>query len=159
MNLELIVDGYNLMWTTATLNPVARIDFNKAKDLLLKLLSAYQKRIPESLVLVLDGYKGASPYTRRIQEEGVEMVVTGKGITADRWIMDTLSREGFQGAVVTSDHEIKDFASSRRVAVITSGNFEKQMMDCLKSDKALMDEIHGKKREYQALHKRRQGRR
>jgi predicted RNA-binding protein with PIN domain len=152
--MSLLIDGYNLMWAMDALNPVARMNFDMALQLLMKLLTAYAARTaPGEVVLVLDGYRGASPYTRYQEEGGMQVVITGRGITADRWMMDAMSRQGFEGTAVTGDGEILKFARSRGVPCITSKKFESLLMEEARHDKALMDEMHSRKRQFRKLQK------
>jgi len=141
------------MWALGVLNPVARINFSLAKDTLTRIVIAYSKTIEDNVFLVLDGYKGTFPYTQRLREGGIEVVITAKGLIADQWIIDTISREDFQGKVVTSDREIIRAAERRNVPVTTSGSFEKEVMKAIEYDLELMDEVFGLKREYQTKYK------
>lgn len=156
--MQIIVDGYNLMWTTRTLNPVARFKFGKAKGLLTRMMDKYAEESGDDVVLVYDGYKGSSPYTRRYDEDNIEVVVTARGMNADRWIMDTVGRNGFEGAVVSSDREIVKYVKSQGIEVITSRTFENRVMDELKDNKEFMDEIHEAKRHFKQIHQKRHGR-
>lgn len=151
---KIVIDGYNLMWTTDTLNPVARYKFDLARDLLEKMLAEYASRVKEKVILVLDGYKGSKLYTVHKQKNDLEIVITAKGVNADRWIIETISRDDFEGAVVSSDREIVNFAKSHGAELITSKTFEHQMMGEIKDNRQLMDEIHDYKRKFRRRHRR-----
>ncbi|MFP4498486.1 MAG: NYN domain-containing protein [Vulcanimicrobiota bacterium] len=153
--MDIIIDAYNLMWTTRTLNPVARFNFGKAARFLERLISIYSKKVEENVILVFDGYKSGHPYTRHENRDGLEVVITGKGITADDWIIEQMQKHHIKGSVVTSDKEIKDAARKNGVNIITSRSFENELMETLKSNRELMDELHELKREYKQKHKRR----
>ncbi len=154
----ILIDGYNLMWTTATLNPVARFDFNHARDLLILMLRAYQDHSGDEVILVLDGYKGRSPYARRVEREGIGIVITGRGMTADRWIMSAVERPGFDGRVVSSDREIVNFCRSRNVPVTSSGSFEKILMECVEKRRDLSDTLKSRRGHFRGRFKGRRGR-
>jgi predicted RNA-binding protein with PIN domain len=152
--MEIIIDGYNVMWASGILNPVARFNFDLARQLLIKILKEYENKTKDKLILVLDGYKGTYPYTRHTQEDDLEIVITGKGINADHWIMETIKDGNFKGAIVTSDREIINFAKSRDVAVITAGVFEKKIMEEIKENKELYKELTDLRGEYLSRHSR-----
>jgi predicted RNA-binding protein with PIN domain len=153
--MELLVDGYNIMWAFKNLNPIARTNFDLARKLLIKLLSAYNRYTEENVILVLDGYKGDFPYNRIVEEDGIDVVITGHGINADRWIMEAISSVNFEGSIVTSDKEIIDYAKSRNVPVITAGTFEKILMEVIKPQQDLLEEIRHLESEYSRRYKAR----
>ncbi len=129
------------MWAMDSLNIIARKNFNLAREMLEKIICAYAKYIKDDVFLVLDGYKGTCPYTQRVSMEGIEVVVTGKGINADMWIMDTIAIKGFSGSVVTSDRQIIRSAERKNIPVITSGRFEKTVMKTIGYEFKLLDEL------------------
>jgi ribosomal protection tetracycline resistance protein len=146
--MELLVDGYNVMWTFKELNRIARTNFDLARNLLIKLLSVYDKYVEEDIVLVLDGYKGAFPYTRRQSQDGIDIVVTGNGKNADHWIMEKISDEKFEGAVVTSDREIIRKSEKENVPVITAGTFERKVMETVQQETEILNEIHEQSKQH-----------
>ncbi len=151
--MEFVVDGYNLMWTSQVLNPVARFNFSLARKLLTKMLSAYSKASGNRITLVLDGYKGKFPYTQITTENGIEVVVTASGVNADRWIMENALRDGYNATIVSSDREIVNFARAKSIPLMTSKTFENRVMAKIRKNKALMDEVYNYSRFFRRRHK------
>ena len=156
--MQLLIDGYNLMWASNDLNVIARKNFNLAREMLEKLIIAYSKTVEDEVFLVLDGYRGTCPYTQRVTKEGVEVVITGKGKNADLWMIETMAIKGFRGSIVTSDREIMRSAERRNIEVITSGKFEKRLMNAIGYELALLNELRDLKRKYQPVRKRKKRR-
>jgi ribosomal protection tetracycline resistance protein len=147
--LEILIDGYNLMWASENLGPIAKLDFNTARDYLQKILNAYAKTTNDKIILVLDGYKSQFPYTRREAADHLEIILTARGTTADRWIMDTVAREGFEGTVVSSDHEIADFSRRKGATVVTSKKFEGVLLEAIKNETEFLKELSAAKKSFQ----------
>jgi predicted RNA-binding protein with PIN domain len=139
--MDILIDGYNIMWTFKNLNRIARVNFDLARDLLIKLMIAYSRYTKENIVLVFDGYRGAFPYTRQQNQDGIDIVITGNGIDADQWIKEAISGDSFKGKIVTSDRAIIEKAKSQNVPVITAGTFEKIVFEVTRQEHDILDEI------------------
>lgn len=122
----LLVDGYNVIFAWDELKGLAAVGIDTAKDRLVSLLSAYQSITDYRVVLVFDGYrvKGGSGSNTRF--EGIEVVHTKEGLTADQYI-ERYTKENSRKKEITvasSDGLIQQITRGHDCRVISSKELE-----------------------------------
>jgi predicted RNA-binding protein with PIN domain len=126
MPLELIIDGYNLIRQSDTFRRLDARSLEQGRDALLARLAAYQKTRGHPVTVVFDGWGGFNLDSTIQRQQGITVIYTGKGETADDWIKRKLERMQY-GAVVTSDRDIGRHAERVGIAAIPSRLFERKM--------------------------------
>ncbi len=126
MPLELIIDGYNLIRQSDTFRRLDARSLEQGREALLKRLAAYKKIRNHPITVVFDGWGGVNVESTMQRHQGIQVIYTGKGETADDWIKRRLERMQY-GAVVTSDRDIGRYAERLGIAAIPSRLFERRM--------------------------------
>jgi len=149
MPLELIIDGYNLIRQSDTFRRLDARKLEQGREALLTRLAAYKKTRNHPITVVFDGWGGFSPVSTVQSQQGIMVVYTGKGETADDWIKRKIEKMQY-GAVVTSDRDIGRSAERAGLVVIPSRAFERRMEQALAGDiKGMaMDEEEGEEEEF-----------
>lgn len=136
MPLEIIIDGYNLIRQSRSLRRLDAQSLEQGREALLERLIAYRQVRAHPITVVFDGWGGFNLSSTRTTHEGIKVVFTAQGQTADEWI--TARVEGVQyGVVVTSDREIGRSAERAGLVVIPSPTFERRI------EAALTGEMEG----------------
>ena len=101
----LIVDGYNIIFAWDGLKELAAHDLAAARQRLIEVLANYRGFVRCELVLVFDGYKIKGNQGERYEDQGLYVVYTKEGETADMYIEKLLREIGKNYAVrvATSD--------------------------------------------------------
>jgi predicted RNA-binding protein with PIN domain len=134
--MRIIVDGYNFIGRDKGL----RGDLEKKRRLLIEQLSAYRRIKGFPVTVVFDGGDFGG---EREQTGGIEVIYSGRGVTADEVIcrMAEELREGC--TVASSDREVQRRVRSSGGISIYSGEFEKRLQAALHpaapSEKELME--------------------
>ena len=118
MNTTLIVDGYNVINSWPELNRLKEENLAHARDKLQEIMAGYGAFKGCQVVLVFDAYLSAANETLEMQD-GVAVVYTGEGQTADSYIEKLaygLVRQRQTVYVVTSDW-------AEQLAVLGAGAF------------------------------------
>ena len=99
----LIVDGYNIIFAWETLAETAKDDLDAARRRLQDILSSYAGFTKCHLVLVFDSYR--QPGGEKNRSQGIQVVYTQQGQTADQYIQDLAAQIGssYTVRVATSD--------------------------------------------------------
>ena len=99
----LIVDGYNIIFAWETLAETAKDDLDAARRRLQDILSSYAGFTKCHLVLVFDSYR--QPGGEKNRTQGIQVVYTQQGQTADQYIQDLAAQIGssYTVRVATSD--------------------------------------------------------
>ena len=99
----LIVDGYNMVFAWETLAETAKTDLDAARRRLCDMLSSYAGFTKTHLVVVFDSYR--TPGGEKLRSQGIQIVFTREGETADRYIQEQAARIGgsYSVRVATSD--------------------------------------------------------
>ena len=119
MPIHLIIDGYNLLGVRGGL----RGDVEAKREALIRDLAGYRQRKGHPVTVVFDGWRSGNPLERAQWREGLEVVYSRQGETADTVIKRLAERYGSDCAVVSSDHEIGNFARAHGSTVLTSGEY------------------------------------
>jgi hypothetical protein len=123
MPMHLIIDGYNLLGVRGGL----RGDVEARREQLIRDLVGYRQRKGHPLMVVFDGWRSGHPVERAEWREGIEVVFSRQGEQADAVVKRLAEKYGADCAVVSSDHEIVNFARAHGSMVITSGDFETRL--------------------------------
>ena len=123
MPVHLIIDGYNLLGVRGGL----RGDVEARRERLIRDLIGYRQRKGHPLTVVFDGWRSGHPVERAEWREGIEVVYSKQGEQADAVVKRLAEKYGSDCAVVSSDHEIVNFARACGSTVITSGEFEMRL--------------------------------
>ena len=121
--IHLVVDGYNLLGVRGGL----RGDVEARREALIRELAGYRQRKGYPLTVVFDGWRSGHPVEHGEWREGIEVVFSRQGETADAVIKRLAAKYGSDSAVVSSDREIGNFARAQGSTIITSGEFETRL--------------------------------
>ena len=95
----LIVDGYNMVFAWQELRPLAQGDIDAARRRLCDLLSSYAGFKKCTTVVVFDGYKHKGSPGEKQLANGLRVVYTAEGETADAYIQGLAAQIGKNYAV------------------------------------------------------------
>jgi predicted RNA-binding protein with PIN domain len=123
MPVHLIIDGYNLLGVRGGL----RGDVEAQREQLIRDLAGYRQRKGHGVTVVFDGWRSGHPVERAEWREGIVVVYSKQGEQADAVVKRLAEKYGADCAVVSSDHEIGNFARAQGCMVITSGDFETRL--------------------------------
>src|SRR5713101_7291178 len=123
MPTHLIIDGYNLLGVRGGL----RGDVEAKREALIRDLAGYRHRKGHPVTVVFDGWRSGQPVERAEWREGVEVIFSKHGEQADAVVKRLAEKYGSDCAVVSSDHEVVNFARAHGSTVITSGQFETRL--------------------------------
>ncbi len=123
MPIHLIIDGYNLLGVRGGL----RGDVEAKREQLIRDLAGYRQRKGHPVTVVFDGWRAGHPVEHAEWREGLEVVYSRQGETADTVVKRLAERYGSDCAIVSSDHEIVNFARAHGSTVLTSGEFETRL--------------------------------
>lgn len=140
--MELVIDGYNVIRQSPELAPHDALDIEEGRRALIARLAEYRRIRGHKIkiTVVFDGWGSPHVSTQRVTERGVTVLFTRQGETADAWIKEHLGQMA-NGAVVTSDRDIRDFAGRAGVVAIGADEFERRMDEAIYADmKGLYEE-------------------
>ena len=123
MPIHLIIDGYNLLGVRGGL----RGDVESRREALIRELAGYRQRKGHPLTVVFDGWRSGHSTERGEWREGIEVVYSRQGETADAVVKRLAEKYGLDCAVVSSDHEVSNFSRARGCTVMSSGEFETRL--------------------------------
>lgn len=123
MPTHLIIDGYNLLGVQGGL----RGDVEAKREALIRDLAGYRRRKGHPVTVVFDGWRSGHPVERAEWREGLEVVYSRQGEQADAVVKRLAEKYGSDCAVVSSDHEIVNFARAHGSQVLTAGEFETRL--------------------------------
>lgn len=123
MPTHLIIDGYNLLGVRGGL----RGDVEAKREALIRDLAGYRRRKGHPVTVVFDGWRSGHPVERAEWREGLEVVYSRQGEQADAVVKRLAEKYGSDCAVVSSDHEIVNFARAHGSQVLTAGEFETRL--------------------------------
>jgi len=121
--IHLVVDGYNLLGVRGGL----RGDVEARREALIRELAGYRQRKGYPLTVVFDGWRSGQAVEHGDWREGIEVIYSRKGETADTVIKRLAEKFGSDAAVVSSDREVTAFARAHGSTIISSGEFETRL--------------------------------
>ncbi len=125
--MHLIIDGYNLLHVSRSLNRLNSIQLQWERDRLIDQLSTYQKLKPCRITVVFDGWQGGWNTEKGERKKGIELIYSKLGEKADEVIKRLAKEKGSGAIVITSDREVTKFAERMAVAVIPSEQFREKL--------------------------------
>lgn len=127
MALHLMIDGYNLLHVTRSLNRLSPAELQLERDRLIRELSTYRRLNSIEITVVFDGWQGGWNTEKRERKNGIELIFSKLGEKADEVIKRLVREKGAGVIVVTSDREISRYAERMAIAVIPSDQFRDKM--------------------------------
>ncbi len=122
MGTHIIIDGYNLLGVFTGVGLGVR-DIEAEREKLLDAISTYRKVKDGKVTVVFDGTRSGNLQRSKVQENGVTVIFSSHGETADQVVMEIAGGSGSGVTVVTSDREIIDYCEARRIVCLRSGEF------------------------------------
>ncbi len=123
--MHLVIDGYNLIHQSPELEMAEAM--GQGVDALATALNLYRKKKQHKITLVLDG--GPDQNTSRHAVQGIPVVMSGTGRTADDVIADMASHHGQGLTVVTNDRELQGRCQGHGSHVVDASDFAQRMME------------------------------
>jgi uncharacterized protein len=127
MAVHLIIDGYNLIRQSPTLEKIDRHDIERGREALIDRLAAYKKIRGYPVTVVFDGADALPGMDGSDREKGVCVRFSRHGETADAVIKRMADREKEKALVITSDQGVADYCAFRGASVVGSREFEERM--------------------------------
>lgn len=127
MTVHIIIDGYNLIRQSPSLEKIDRQDLQRGREVLIERLAAYKKVKGYPVTVVFDGAEALPGMDASDREKGIRIRFSRHGETADAVIKRMAARDKEKALVVSSDHAVADFCLSRGASVVGSREFEERM--------------------------------
>lgn len=127
MAVHIIIDGYNLIRQSPSLEKIDRQDLQSGREVLVDRLAVYKKIKGYPVTVVFDGADALPGMDVSDREKGIRIRFSRHGETADAVIKHMAAREKEKALVVSSDHGVADFCRSCGASVVDSREFEERM--------------------------------
>ncbi|MDO9515826.1 MAG: NYN domain-containing protein [Syntrophales bacterium] len=126
--MHIIIDGYNLIRQSDSLRRLERLSLERGRGELIRRVAGYRRLRGHKMTVVFDGWMTGPAEEERLREDGVHIVYSGRGETADEVIKRMARAErGSEIIVVSSDREVADSAVKAGGVAISSPEFEERM--------------------------------
>ncbi len=126
--MHIIIDGYNLIRQSDSLRRLERLSLEEGRSELIRRIAGYRRLRGHKMTVVFDGWMAGSAEEERLREDGVHVVYSRRGETADEVIKRMARAErGSEIIVVSSDREVADSAVKAGGVAISSPEFEERM--------------------------------
>jgi predicted RNA-binding protein with PIN domain len=129
---RLIVDGYNVIHAWVPLKRLLGVSLEAARDKLVERLGVYAMVSGAEVTVVFDAHHSSARMNSEEEIEGVKVVFTRKGHSADRVIERTAYAAVGSGdmiTVATSDRVQRDMVRGMGGAVIDALELERRVID------------------------------
>ncbi len=129
---RLVVDGYNIIHAWPSLKRLLGVSLEAARDKLIERLSVYGLVTGAEVTVVFDSHQKASRTNAEQLVEGVRVIFTRRGHSADQVIERIAYEATGAGGVVTvatSDHSQSDMVRGMGGAVISATELERRVLD------------------------------
>ncbi|HEV2034912.1 MAG TPA: NYN domain-containing protein [Candidatus Dormibacteraeota bacterium] len=129
---KLIVDGYNVIHAWMPLKRLLDVSLEVARDKLVERLSVYAMVTGSEVTVVFDAHHSAARTNSEELVEGVRVMFTRKGHSADHVIERIAYAAGAAGdaiTVATSDRTQRDLVRGMGGAVIDARELERRVVD------------------------------
>ncbi len=129
---RLVVDGYNIIHAWPSLKRLLGVSLEAARDKLIERLSVYGLVTGADVTVVFDSHQKASSTNAEQMVEGVRVIFTRRGHSADQVIERIAYEAAGAGGVVTvatSDHSQGDMVRGMGGAVISATELERRVID------------------------------
>ncbi len=128
-----IIDGYNLIHKFPDLKNILNHDLEGARDGLMQKLSSYRQTSKASITVVFDGASSIRQHPSSFS--GMKMIFSKYPEKADPLIKRMIDEQHDASlCIVTSDHEIQNYAKLYGVQYVSSQSFISQMYSVSKND-------------------------
>jgi len=128
--MHIIIDGYNLIRQSDTLRRVERLSLEAGRDELIRRVATYRRSRGHKVTVVFDGWMTGPVREERHRRDGVHIIYSGRGETADEVIRRMARAErGAEIVVVSSDREVAEGAMRAGGVAVSSPEFERRMGD------------------------------
>lgn len=139
MSIHIIIDGYNLIRQSKSLDQLDLRDIQMGREALIEMLAAYKKVKSHRITVVFDGKAAPLFSQQRHRQKGINIVFSHIGESADTVIKKMARNETQKALVVSSDNDIIQSAAASGAATINSDEFEKRLTMSLEMDEIQMD--------------------
>ncbi len=132
---KLLVDGYNVVHAWPELKDLMHESLEAARDRLIERLSVYAQVRGVEVTVVFDAHRTASMSSAEEWRQGVRVVFTRKGLSADHAIERMAYAAAERGDVLmvaTSDRFQRDLVRGMGGAVISAPELERQVVEAEK---------------------------
>jgi predicted RNA-binding protein with PIN domain len=129
--VKLIVDGYNVIHAWPSLKRLLGVSLEAARDKLVERLSVYGLVTGDDVTVVFDAHHSSATSSAEEMVEGVRVVFTRKGHSADHAIERiayAATGAGDGVTVATSDRFQSDLVRGMGGAVISAPELERQVI-------------------------------
>ncbi len=129
---RVIVDGYNVIHAWVPLKRLLDVSLEAARDKLIERLAVYAMVSGAELTVVFDAHHSAARMNSEDVIEGVRVVFTRKGHSADQVIERTAYEAVGSGDIITvatSDRTQRDMVRGMGGAVIDARELERRVVD------------------------------
>jgi predicted RNA-binding protein with PIN domain len=129
---RLVVDGYNIIHAWPPLKRLLGVSLEAARDKLIERLSVYGLVTGADVTVVFDSRQKSSRADAEQMVEGVRVIFTRRGHSADQVIERIAYEATGAGGVVTvatSDHSQSDMVRGMGGAVISATELERRVID------------------------------
>ncbi len=139
----LIIDGYNIINSWQELNEAMAVSLETARDKLIHIMADYSAQTGIAVLVVFDAHQVKGNHGSCEEINGIEVVFTKEGETADNYIekvVDVLGRE-YKVSVATSDWVEQQIIMGRgafRISARELFNEVKQMILKRRADEKMM---------------------
>lgn len=127
MSVHIIIDGYNLIRQSASLQRLEQVDLQTGREALIRRLIAYKRIRSHKITVVFDGTGDPDLFRSRDRIGGISIVFSRSGETADAVIATMARRFREKAMVVSSDRGVTSSATAAGAAVIGSPEFEERI--------------------------------
>jgi uncharacterized protein len=129
---RVIVDGYNVIHNWAPLKRLLDVSLEVARDKLVERLAVYAMVSASDVTVVFDAHHSAARMNSEELVEGVRVIFTRKGHSADHVIERIAYAAGEAGdaiTVATSDRTQRDLVRGMGGAVIDARELERRVVE------------------------------
>ena len=127
MSVHIIIDGYNLIRQSPSLQSLDQMDLQSGREALIRRLAAYKRIKSHQITVVFDGIRDPALFPERDRVQGISILFSRSGETADAVIVRMARRLKEKALVVSSDRAVADAAASAGAGFIGSPEFEERV--------------------------------
>jgi predicted RNA-binding protein with PIN domain len=132
---RLIVDGYNVIHAWPDLKALMKDSLEGARDRLIGRLAVYSQVSGADVTVIFDAHRTTAMSNAETWNQGVRVIFTRKGHSADHVIERlayTVTGEGAQITVATSDGFQRDLVRGMGGGVISAPELERRVVEAEK---------------------------
>jgi len=130
MGIAILVDGYNVIYSSSELKRLLEKNRYQAQEKLVNLMSSYCSLEGREGYVVFDAYRGHCLKSEEEIGSNLKIILTGTGETADSYIEKFVSQKKAYYDyiyVVTSDYSQRRTADDKKVLFLSPQNFLKEI--------------------------------